>query len=295
MNFYCFISYRINRIDIYFRSIAMGRESNITYELVAATADKLQANGIKPTNRAVLAALGMGSLTTIGRHMNSYKAGQVRQSSAIDDLIDPAIMKSISNHTAIKVQEATSSLTANLADAQEENEALLSECEKQLANFESVSSANIILVAENASLKGQAQQLETENARLLIEITTERTQSEASRVEVAKMMLRLDAMPKVEAELEKVRADFENYRVQSISTLNLAVAESASLHEVAAVATAKLQGESTMRASISDALKEVTRRCDEVTLESKKYVAEAAELRGKLQSKNESLVNLCAD
>lgn len=273
----------------------MGRESDLTYELVAVAADKLKANGIKPTNRAVLAALGMGSLTTIGRHMISYKAGQVRLSSVIDDLIDPAIMKSISNHTALKVQEATSSLTANLAEAQEENEALLSECEKQLANFESVSSTNAILVAENASLKGQAQQLETENARLLIEITTERTQSEASRVEVAKMMLRLEAMPKVEAELEKVRADFENYRVQSISTLNLAVAESASLHEVAAVATAKLQGESTMRASISDALKEVTRRCDEVTLESKKYVAEAAELRGKLQSKNESLVNLCAD
>lgn len=94
----------------------------------------------------------------------------------------------------------------------------------------------------------------------------------------------------IKDELEQVRTEFENYRAQSVAELKLTVAESASLHEVAAVATAKLQGEITLRVSFSDSLKEMIRQRDQAFQEAKLFAAEAAQLRGKLQSRNESIV-----
>jgi hypothetical protein len=52
----------------------MARTSNLTEALVHETARKLDAQGVKPTIRAIRDVIGEGSLTTIARMMQTYEA-----------------------------------------------------------------------------------------------------------------------------------------------------------------------------------------------------------------------------
>ena len=58
----------------------MGREATISYEQVAAAADTMKATGSKPTSRAIRERIGnIGSMGTINRHLQAWRAGQERQ------------------------------------------------------------------------------------------------------------------------------------------------------------------------------------------------------------------------
>lgn len=269
----------------------MGRSTNITFESVASAANSILAKGLTLTNNAVRNEIGSGSLATIGRHMQSYRAGQTRISSGLDDTLSPEVISVISNHIATKVQQSNANLVSIQVGLQTEFDDLLLECERQSVELESIEESHAALESEFAVLKGRASELESQLVTLKDELAKEKNVSESVRIELAKSILKLEYVPKIEDELEQVRSAFENYRAQSISDLNLVMAESASLHVVAAVAKATMQGEITLRASVTDALREVTRQLTIANDEAKHHASEAAELRGKLQSKNETLVS----
>jgi hypothetical protein len=52
----------------------VGREATITYQQVAAAAEALQAEGIHPSARSIRERLGSGSMGTIQRFLNEWKA-----------------------------------------------------------------------------------------------------------------------------------------------------------------------------------------------------------------------------
>ena len=54
----------------------MARPSTLTFEQVAAHADSLKANGIKPTARAIRGRVGTGSMATLLKTCNSGKANR---------------------------------------------------------------------------------------------------------------------------------------------------------------------------------------------------------------------------
>lgn len=269
----------------------MGRSTKISYEVVAAAADTIQAKGIPVTNSAVRNEIGSGSLSTIGRHMQSYRAGQTRISVGIDDTLSPEVISVITSHIASKVQQSNANLVSVQVGLQTEFDELLVECERQSAELEAFEDSHSALVSEYAVLKGRASELESQLVTLKDELAKEKNVSENVRIELAKSMLKLEYVPKIKDELAQVRSEFENYRAQTVSELAQSAAECASLHEMAAVAAAQKQGESALRVSISDSLKEVVHQREQAYEEAKRYASEAAELRGKLQARDEILVS----
>ncbi|MDO9152044.1 MAG: DNA-binding protein [Methylotenera sp.] len=242
----------------------MARESTITFEQVAAVAGSIKAHGGKATMRNVRESLGSGSMATILKFLQQWQGGQLRQSQAIDDAMDPSIARAISNQIASKVQEATANTTAQLADLQIETDTLIAENERQAADIDLQATELSALQEQYAALAGRTQQLETEATRTAAALVTERQAAESARVELAKAELRLEAVPRIEAEIEKVRAELLEARAQS-----------AKLHEEAAVATAKLESEFNLRQSISTQLTEATANAAEAV---KRAIANAEAL-----------------
>lgn len=257
----------------------MAREATITYDQVAAAADSILARSGKATSRNVREVLGSGSMATVCKFLHQWKNGQFRQSQSIDDSIDPAIIRAINNYIAEKVLESTADATARLADQQGEAEAIISESERKSAEIEMQAAELSVLIEQRSALAGRNQQLETEAKRIVADLAAERLAAETARVELAKAALRLEAVPRIEAEIEKVRNELLQSRAQA-----------ADLHEAAAVATAKLEAEVVQRKITETHLSEAAAReiaaAKEVVrnalAEAKKSGEAAAELRGQL-------------
>lgn len=232
----------------------MAREATITFEQVAAAANTIKTQGGKATARAVRDVLGSGSMATVLKFLQQWQGGQVRQSSVIDDTLDPTIVRAISNQIATRVQEATAESMTRLVDLQAEADALIVENERQAGELDAQTTELSALQGLYAELTGRAQQLEADAARTAAELVVERRSTEAARVALAKAELRLEAVPKIEAEIEKLRAELLQAR-----------AHAAELHEAAAVATAKLEAEVVQRKGVEAQLTEAVRRNDEAT------------------------------
>lgn len=230
----------------------MAREPSITFEQVAAAADNIKAQSQKPTARNVREALGAGSMATVLKFLQQWQSGQVRQSQAIDDTLDVSIVRAISNQIATKVQEATADATAQLADLQSETDTLITENERQATELENKAVELGALQEQHSALAGRTEQLEDENERQAAALLAERQASEGARVELAKAELRLEAVPRIEAEIEKVRLELDEERKKS-----------SSLHEAAAVANAKLESETSLRLSLQEQLLKVTKSAEE--------------------------------
>lgn len=227
----------------------MARESTITYEQVGAAANSIKAAGTKPTTRNVRDALGTGSMATVLKFLQQWQASQERQSQAINDTLDPAIARAISDHIAARVQESTAEATARLADLQAETDALIAENERQSSEIEALTADLGEIQGQLATTTGRTQQLEAHAAKQTTELVGERVAAETARVELAKAELRLEAVPKIEAEIEKVRAELLQIRNQA-----------AEMHEAAAVATAKLEAETSRCKIIETQLSETVKQ-----------------------------------
>jgi chromosome segregation ATPase len=191
-------------------------------------------------------------MATVLKFLQQWQGGQVRQSSVIDDTLDPTIVRAISNQIATRVQEATAESMTRLVDLQAEADALIVENERQAGELDAQTTELSALQGLYAELTGRAQQLEADAARTAAELVVERRSTEAARVALAKAELRLEAVPKIEAEIEKLRAELLQARTHA-----------AELHEAAAVATAKLEAEVVQRKGVEAQLTEAVRRNDE--------------------------------
>jgi len=250
----------------------MAREATITFEQVAAIADEMKTRSQRPTARSIREALGTGSMATILKLFQQWQGTQARQSQVIDETLDPAIARAIGNHLSAKVQIAIAETSGRLADLQAEAEIIIAENERQSAEIESQANELATLQEQHTALVGRTQQLEADAQRTTNELVAERRAAELARVELAKAELRLEAVPRIEAEIEKVRTELGQERTKS-----------AELHEAAAVATAKLEAEITQRKSSESHLAESLAQS---RAEAKRALEEAAELRGKLGIKS---------
>lgn len=230
----------------------MAKPAKVSYEQVAAVADKMIAQHEQPTARKIRETLGVGSMSTIVHLFHQWEGGQVRQSQTVADLLSHSIAHAISEEIANKVQAATAAITLRLANLQDESEALIAENKQQESDIAILATEQASLLEQNAALTGRIQQLEVEAARIAAELNSERNAAEAARVALAKSELRLEAVPRIEAEIEKVREELRESH-----------ALAAELHEVAAVATAKMEAEIALRKNSEIHLIEVVRQREE--------------------------------
>lgn len=260
----------------------MARESTISFEQVAAAADSIEATGRKATSRAVRELLGSGSMATVLKLLQQRSAGQTRASQAVDDTIDPTIVKAISNHIAAKVQEATAAGTAALAELQDEAANLIAENEKQAAELETVVSDLSSSTEQIIALHERIAQLESAHRNTAAELALERQAAELARIALAKAELRLEAVPRIEKEIEQVRSELEAERIKSAEQHELA-AVAAAKHEAAQAAADRLSAQLAEQRAAADRTLEIAEASTASAIdEAKKSAAEAAELRGQL-------------
>ena len=290
----------------------MGREATITYEQVAAAADALKAAGNKPATRAIRERLGnMGSMGTISKLLQAWKSGQERQIS--NALTLPAtLQRAILDFMDMELASAKATLEAELALQQQEAADLASENERQTAEIEFSLETVTALHAELATTQGRIAQMGTDLADAKDDADREREAAEAARTELAKSLLRLEAMPRLEADLAALRTDLEEERQDRVSAEQQAAVLAAKLEaatdratkaetaaadataqarqsrEAVSLEAAKAETAQNAVANLSGKLdamlaqiQQQTRELDAARQETKKAAEEAAELRGK--------------
>lgn len=189
----------------------MGREATVTAEQVHAIADAIKAEGGKPTSRAVRERLGSGSMGTIVKFLQSWKAGQERRTVA-ELALPPALQRVVLEFMETELAAARAPLEADLAEQLQTTADLASENERQNGMIEDQAAEIETLASEKSAAEGKAEQLVVDLASAKEEATRERQGAEHARTELAKAQLRLEAMPRLEADLATVREELAKER-----------------------------------------------------------------------------------
>lgn len=207
----------------------MGRESVITQEEVNSVADQLRATGAKPTARAVREALGGGSMATVLKHLHVWQSHQVRAPDT-QAVLPVGLQRALVDFIAQEVASAKVTLEADLVTAQQANQDLIAESERLATALEREQSAVKTLQADKAELSGRLGQLTKDLEEVRAETVAQREAAEHARTEKAKLELRLEGVPRLEAEIERLNVALESERSAKV------VAE-----QQAAVAQARLE------------------------------------------------------
>lgn len=234
----------------------------VSYDAVAATCETLTLEGVRPSVRAIIARLGGGSPNVVLDFQRQWKAGRPVV-KAIDILIDPRVNQIIAEQISKSIAEATTAAEADRAEAEETLDTMS-------RSYKEIETRNVKLeedlelaVSQVQTLQGQIEQIKSNVEQIKADaaeainkaealLLAERQSAEKARVELAKAELRLEAVPRIEAEIEKVRAELDQERIKS-----------ANLHEQAAVATAKLEAEGMQRKNVEAQLVEAAKQREE--------------------------------
>ena len=176
--------------------------TGITFEQVATLADAIAAQGGRPTLRGVRAELGSGSMGTIQKHLATWQ-GRRRQIVTSAATLPPEIQRVILAEIAREVDAARAELESDLADAKGDRDALADENEQQAELLERQTERMAEIEATNQQQAGRIAQLEADLASASQATDRERSVAEQARLAQAKAELRLEALPKVEAEVGK--------------------------------------------------------------------------------------------
>ncbi len=221
----------------------MTREATITFEQVTAAAENIKNEGGKPTSRAVRERLGSGSMGTINKMLQDWKAGQERKIDTA--LVLPAgLQRAMLDFMDVELTSARAQLRTELAEQQQETADLATENERQATKIARLEEAIEERVSDCDQKNGEIAQLYKNCDAHREEVARERQSAESARTELAKTLLRLEAMPRLEADLVEMRTKLEAEhlaRVAAEKTAAVAEAQKAGveemLEEVKAVAT----------------------------------------------------------
>jgi len=186
----------------------MPREASISYEQVSAYSEAMLAEGTKPNPRLIRDRHGSGSLGTIHKLFQQWVGCQQPKIESPASL-PPAVQRTVLDFIGRELEAARSDLEGRLAQAQVSIADLALENERQSAHIESLQDSIDDLQVRNADLEGRAKQLSTELSGARDETLRERQAAEGARTELAKALLRLEAMPRLEADLERLRQDYQ--------------------------------------------------------------------------------------
>ncbi|MHB1358282.1 MAG: DNA-binding protein [Rhodocyclaceae bacterium] len=189
----------------------MAREATITQEQVNAAADAIRASGAKPTARSIRDQLGTGSMATVLKFLQVWQSGQVRP-AAQDVTLPAGLTRALVDFIGQEVAQARAGLEADLATAQQASADLIAESERQAVTIESQAEALDLAHSEKAELQGKLGQMESDLATTRDEAARERQAAEAARTDLAKAQLRLEALPRIETEADRLRGELEAER-----------------------------------------------------------------------------------
>lgn len=198
----------------------MPREASITYDQVAAIAANIKAAGGRPSPRQIREHHGTGSLGTIHRLFQQWETGQAQPERAL--ALPPQLQRAILDFIAQEVTAAGADLEARLSDKQTAAIDLAAENERLARHIEALDESLADLRAENASLTGKIEQLGADLVSVRSQAAEERQAAEAARTELARAQVRLESLPAIEQENERLRRSVDAERTARTNAERLA-------------------------------------------------------------------------
>lgn len=195
--------------------------TGITFDQVAALADTITARGDRPTLRGVRAELGSGSMGTIQKHLTAWQ-GQRRQIVTSTASLPAEIQRVILAEMEREVLTARAELESELAAIKGDRDTLADDNESQTEQLELQAKQIEELTETKQQQLGRIAQLEASLASAAQATEQERAIAEQGRQSLVKAELRLEALPKVEAEVERLRAALEASQARCVDAEQLA-------------------------------------------------------------------------
>ncbi|WP_270956535.1 DNA-binding protein [Burkholderia pseudomallei] len=225
----------------------MAREPNITQDQVSRAAESIRDAGGRPTARAIRERLGTGSMATVLKFFQAWQDVQVRPAEA-PVVLPQALQRGLLDFVAAEVDRSKTELHAELDIANQANADLIVESERQGLIVENLTASLEAAHAEKAELAGRLAQVEAERDTAREEAAAQRAAAESARTDLAKALLRLEGMPRLETDLADARHELETERAARVSA-----------EQSAAVAVAKLEASLDARQAIERTLDESRR------------------------------------
>ena len=196
--------------------------ANATYEHVAAAAEALIAAGQKASVRLVIERIGGGSPNTVLKLLNDWKAGRpVVRVSDVD--LDVAITQSIKSQMQ-RVAETAAQAAEEKAAAALDDLATLSEAsalaEQAIASLttelDTAKQQSSDFVAQMKDEQADHERIVTSLTQTIEqlkgELSDERKRSDEAQTALAKSEVRLEVVPGMQDEIERLRAALETMR-----------------------------------------------------------------------------------
>ena len=186
----------------------MPREATITYDQVVRYAEAIKADGDKPTPRQIRDRHGSGSFGTIHKLFQQWESTQalaIEAALSLPPSVQRAILEFVRHELSVgrtDLEERLCQVTTSAEDLATENDRQAALIDEQLATIES-------LRGEKAALAGRLAEIENAIGTHREDAVRERQAAEAARTEVAKLMLRLEGVPRLEAELAELRKEYQ--------------------------------------------------------------------------------------
>ena len=212
----------------------MSKPQLVSYEAVSAAAETLVNDGKRASVRSVMAMLGGGSPNAVLVHLNNWKAG--RPTVAVSEIqVDTRIAAIISEQISKASAEARSEIEQRLAEVDADSKVIaeagriaeleLEQAQEQVAALQSqlqqmTGTVEQLRVDAEVIRRDAADQVATAQAAARDAITKaeavalrERADREVAQMELAKANLRLEGLPKLESEIQRLHAALEDERI----------------------------------------------------------------------------------
>lgn len=198
----------------------------LTQEIVNQAADQLLAqHGKRPSNRAVLAAIGSGSMTTVSKFMNNWRS-EAGALGANAQTFPQQLLRELEQMRRDAEKAVRQECALDLENARDSELLLVQENDQLQAQIAALQAELQAAREDSTTAHANFAQLQADGAVLKRELESERATANELRIELAKASLRLEeSMPLLRQELSECRAHLDMARkAQANAELQAAVA-----------------------------------------------------------------------
>ncbi len=198
----------------------------VTKEIVFAAANKLLAEGMRPSQRAILNEIGFGSMATISPLLREWR-NNARDIAATSQPLPAGLLRELESLQRNTEKAIRAECAADLEDARDSEQLLIQENEQLIGQVAAMQAE--VQAAREAATTAQAQlsQLQTDHVALKSELVSERSNLAELRIELTKASLRIDeTIPRLVQELGECREQLNiAHQARADAELKAAVAQ----------------------------------------------------------------------
>lgn len=226
-------------------------DMTITQEQVNAAADAICAEGNKPTVLDVRKRLHTGSMSAIWRLFQVWQSTQVIPAEPVVS-VSSELQRTLEEFVTRQMATVKSQFETEIETLRQINSELMTETDQQ---EQQLTRQGVELNSARAiknEISGRFEQLNAELKRAREEIDVEKESATQSRMELVKAQLKLESVPRLEADLDQLYKTLEQERVAKLNAEHSAKA-----------LTARLDTEMAARKKAENDLLELLRRKEE--------------------------------